>query len=133
MCSVTVFALPCYSLSSSLSPSLPPSPSHPHTHTPTRTAHKNTNTLSRLMKGDGFLSIRYGGMYPNTEECGNSTFITTTNFECDSDAKFNISQPDITQYLTSIERPVACAVSLHTFFELYTTQHTHIIVHTTLT
>ena len=67
--------------------------------------------------------MRYGAKYENDKLCKNSTVATTTNFICDADAKFNTSNKDITQYLSSIQRiPEAeCFVSyLFSLFTRYT-------------
>lgn len=52
----------------------------------------------------GFSAIRNGRKYEKEQECGDHIFITTVNFECDSKAKYSITQPNITQYVSSIER-----------------------------
>lgn len=67
------------------------------------------NTLA-----SGFSAIRSGRKYEKEQECNDHIFVTTANFECDSDAKYSISQPNITQYVSSVERiPSApCYVSL---------------------
>ena len=77
---------------------------------------------------DGFSAIRYGHQYPNEQECSNSTFVTTINFDCDSEAKYNTNQPDISSYVSSAMRiPNAeCIVSLslvRTIFEFRQISH----------
>ena len=81
---------------------------------------------------EGFASIRYGAKYTNEQKCVNSTVVTTTNFICDADAKFSPSQPDITQYLASIERiaEAECFVSVPGSINILDTLSFFLHIHT---
>jgi hypothetical protein len=61
---------------------------------------------------NGFGSIRSGQKYENEKSCPNNTLSTYTYFECDSFAKFSVSQPNITDYISSVIR-AECTTIFH--------------------